>query len=157
MEQNIYELMKQETDAFVLKRLQIVAWKKEGVTTRETAKRCGKTMRQVCEICRIFRDGGVEALKSNNKGGNNRYLKFEKEKEAISHFAEQAKQGKFVRVSEMQKEFAKRTGVSYSQNAFYELLHRHGWRKVKPRGRHPKKASDEAIEASKKLTLLSWS
>jgi hypothetical protein len=31
-------------------------------------------------------------------------------------------------------------------------LKRHGWRKVKPRPRHPGKASDEVIEASKKLT-----
>ena len=31
------------------------------------------------------------------------------------------------------------------------LLERHNWRKVMPRSRHPKKASDEAIEASKKI------
>ena len=102
-------------------------------------------------------DGGVDALKSKNKGGNNRHLSFKDEEKAIADFAEKAKEGKFVRVSEMQEEFSKRTGVSYSTNAFYDLLHRHGWRKVKPRGRHPKKASDEAIETSKKLTLLSWS
>jgi hypothetical protein len=33
------------------------------------------------------------------------------------------------------------------------LLARHGWRKVTPRGKHPDKASDEAMEASKKLKL----
>ena len=33
----------------------------------------------------------------------------------------------------------------------YSVLHRHGWRKIMPRSRHPKKASEEAIEASKKL------
>ncbi|MCL2603811.1 MAG: winged helix-turn-helix domain-containing protein [Defluviitaleaceae bacterium] len=34
----------------------------------------------------------------------------------------------------------------------YYVLKRHDWRKVKPRSRHPKKASPEVIEASKKLT-----
>ena len=31
------------------------------------------------------------------------------------------------------------------------VLERHGWRKVMPRSKHPQKASDEAIEASKKI------
>ncbi len=33
------------------------------------------------------------------------------------------------------------------------VLKRKGWRKVMPRSKHPKKASPEAIEASKKLKL----
>ncbi|MDE7249890.1 MAG: winged helix-turn-helix domain-containing protein, partial [Lachnospiraceae bacterium] len=32
----------------------------------------------------------------------------------------------------------------------YCVLKRHGWRKVMPRSRHPKKASEEVIETSKK-------
>lgn len=31
------------------------------------------------------------------------------------------------------------------------MLERHGWRKVMPRSKHPQKASEEAIEASKKI------
>ncbi|MGI6691142.1 MAG: winged helix-turn-helix domain-containing protein [Christensenellales bacterium] len=30
----------------------------------------------------------------------------------------------------------------------YAVLERHGWRKVIPRPRHPKKASQEVVEAS---------
>lgn len=37
------------------------------------------------------------------------------------------------------------TGNSY----IYTMLKRHGWRKVMLRAKHPKKADDEAIEASK--------
>jgi hypothetical protein len=33
------------------------------------------------------------------------------------------------------------------------LLERHDWRMVMPRGKHPKKASEAEIEASKKLKL----
>ncbi|MBR4040361.1 MAG: winged helix-turn-helix domain-containing protein [Clostridia bacterium] len=38
-----------------------------------------------------------------------------------------------------------------SDTQIYYVLHRHGWRKIMPRSRHPKKASEEAIEASKNL------
>ena len=42
----------------------------------------------------------------------------------------------------------KDTGRGY----IYMLLKRHGWRKVMPRAKHPKKADEEVIQASKKLT-----
>ena len=34
----------------------------------------------------------------------------------------------------------------------YRLLKRHGYKKVMPRSRHPKKVNQEIIETSKKLT-----
>ena len=41
-------------------------------------------------------------------------------------------------------------GHSIGTSQIYYVLHRHGWRKVMPRSRHPKKASEEVIETSKK-------
>ena len=35
------------------------------------------------------------------------------------------------------------------------VLHRQGWRKIMPRSRHPKKADEEVIATSKKLTRKS--
>jgi len=35
----------------------------------------------------------------------------------------------------------------------YRVLHRHGWRKVMPRSKYPKKASEEVIETSKKINI----
>jgi len=40
-----------------------------------------------------------------------------------------------------------------SNSQIYYVLSRHGWRKVMPHSKHPNKASDGAIKASKKLTL----
>ncbi len=39
-----------------------------------------------------------------------------------------------------------------SKSTVYYFLHKMGWRKVMPHSKHPDKASDEAIEALKKLT-----
>jgi len=153
----IEKLMKTEKNAFLLKRMQIVAWNLEGKDVKEIVELSKKSLSQVYVILRVFSDGGIEGLRARYCGGNNRYLSFDKEKSVLTDFAERAQFGEFLRTCGMQEEFQKKTGVIYSVNAFYDLLHRHGWRKLKPRWRHPKRASDEAIEASKKLTLLTWS
>ncbi|CWJ14447.1 transposase [Streptococcus pneumoniae] len=38
---------------------------------------------------------------------------------------------------------------SYTRDAFYQLLKRHGWRNIMPRPEHPKKADAQTIVASK--------
>ncbi|KXZ86475.1 transposase [Streptococcus pneumoniae] len=38
---------------------------------------------------------------------------------------------------------------SYTRDAFYQLLKRHGWRNITPRPEHPKKADAQTIVASK--------
>jgi len=45
-----------------------------------------------------------------------------------------------------------KVGHRISSGQIYRVLHRHDWRKVMPRSRHPKKASEEVIATSKKLT-----
>ena len=74
----------------------------------------------------------------------------------VRHFLEQfgeiAEAGKIVEVSEIKKAYDKLIGHETGHGQIYNVLHRHGWRKTKPRSRHPKKASEEAINASKKLT-----
>ena len=37
-----------------------------------------------------------------------------------------------------------------AKSTVYNMLYRNNWRKVMPRSKHPKKASDEAIEVYKK-------
>ena len=50
-------------------------------------------------------------------------------------------------ISSYEQAVGHRTGGSQ----IYYVLRRHGWRKVMPRSKHPKKASEEVIETSKKL------
>lgn len=46
--------------------------------------------------------------------------------------------------------YEKAVGHHISSGQIYRVLWRHGWRKVMLRSKHPKKASEEVIEASKK-------
>jgi transposase len=59
-----------------------------------------------------------------------------------------------ITVSDIATAYDKEFGKEHkSKSTVYYLLHKFGWRKVMPRSKHPKKASEEVIEASKKLTI----
>jgi len=45
-------------------------------------------------------------------------------------------------------------GHSIGGSPIYRLLKRHGYKKVMPRSRHPKKAKQEVIETSKKINSM---
>ena len=55
-----------------------------------------------------------------------------------------------VEISEIAKAYQAAVDHPVSNGQIYFVLHRHGWRKVMPRSKHPKKASEEEIAASKK-------
>ena len=73
----------------------------------------------------------------------------------LAEFEEKAESGQIVEVSDIKVAYQEKVGHAISSGQIYYVLKRHNWRKVKPRSRHPKKASPEVIEASKKLTLES--
>ena len=81
------------------------------------------------------------------------------EEALLEPFKKAAEVGQIVEVSEIKRAYEEAIGRSLENNhgQIYNVLHRHGWRKVMPRSKHPKKASQEEIEASKKLTKPSAS
>jgi len=153
--QKIAKELAEEKNAKVLKRLQVVSWWMKGKTDVEIVELSGFCRSSIYNFVRNYNAGGVKALKSKYKGGGSRKLALDAEKRVLDSLLEKAKVGTFLRGAELQRAFEKCAGVTYHENNFYKVLNRHGWKKQVPRGRHPKKASDEAIEASKKLTLLS--
>ena len=78
-------------------------------------------------------------------------MSFEEEAALLEPFKAKAEKGQIVEASEIKEAYDKAVGHKSGSGQIYRVLHRHGWRKVMPRSKHPKKASDEAIEASKKL------
>ena len=76
----------------------------------------------------------------------------EEELDILAPFKAQAEKGEVVEISEIAKVYQSAVDHPVSRGQIYSVLHRHGWRKVMPRSRHPKKAGEEEIAASKKLT-----
>jgi len=86
-------------------------------------------------------------------GGNLRNMSYQEEAEFLREYFELAEKGQAVETSTIQAAYVEKVGHRISSGQIYRVLERHGWRKVMSRSKHPNKASYEAIEASKKLTL----
>ena len=74
----------------------------------------------------------------------------EEEAALLEPYREQAIKGQIIEVSEIKASYDQTVGHTIGGSQIYYVLHRNGWRKVMPRSKHPKNASEEVIETSKK-------
>ena len=77
-------------------------------------------------------------------------MSVEKEAEILAPFKERAEKGEIIEVSEIEAAYQSEVDRPIGNSQIYFVLRRHGWRKVVPRSKHPKKGSEEVIETSKK-------
>ena len=82
-------------------------------------------------------------------------MRYEEESALLEPFQKDAEAGQIVEVSEIKAAYQKAVGHSIGTAQIYYVLRRHKWRKVMPRSKHPKKADEEVIKASKKITRKS--
>ena len=78
-------------------------------------------------------------------------MSVEEEAAILAPFKACAEKGELVEISEIVKAYQSAVDHPVSTGQIYFVLHRHGWRKIMPRSRHPQKASEEEIAASKKI------
>ena len=122
----------------------------------EIAEVFGMRVNSISQLCRRYREQGLEEFMRNKYTSHRRALTEEQEQEILSKFEEAAEAGKEVTALEIKAAFDEVRGKDTGRGYIYALLRRHGWRKVMPRPKHPKAASEEACEASKKLSKLCW-
>ncbi len=132
-----------------LKALQIRA---EGKKSAAIAAQVGFHPGHITHLVQKYRRGGLDAIAGNHYGGNRRNMSVEEEAKLIEPFLEQSEKGQIVVVNEIKAAYEKAVGHTIGGSQIYCVLRRHNWRKIMPRSRHPKKACDEDIASSKKLT-----
>ena len=132
-------------------RLKALELRAEGMELSEVSQATGFHAAYVSQLVAKYRDHGLEAISGNHYGGNHRNMSFEEEAAILAPFKARAEKGELVEISEIETAYQQAVGHSIGTSQIYYVLHRHGWRKVMPRSRHPKKASEEVIETSKKL------
>lgn len=151
----IRKAMKFKENSKYYNKLLAVALRGEGKKNREIAEITKYHHKRVSQLVALYCNEGLQALASDGrKGGNNRKLSSEEEKEILESFSKKAQNGQIVSVNKIEEKFEAKLaekGDSICKATVYNILHRNNWRRVMPRGKHPKKAKDEDIEASKKL------
>ena len=121
----------------------------KGVKRAEIALITGYNIGYIPKLIARYRDGGLEAIVGNHYHGNRRNLTVAEEAAILRPFQERAEAGQMVDVREIKAAYEAAVGHEIGSGQIYFVLKRHKWRKVMPRSRHPKKASEEVIETSK--------
>jgi transposase len=155
--EEVKELSKRNKNKRVDKRLQAIMLRYEGKKDCEIAEKLGYSRKWVSNLCAEFKTVGAEEYARHKYGGNHQSLSNEEERLIIDDFKAKAEKGQLVTAQEIKKVFDEKRGKDTGRGYIYMVLARHNWRMVMPRSKHPKKASDEEIESSKKLTKPSGS
>ena len=136
------------------KKLEILDYAAKGYSNAEISDLTGYSVRRISGLLTEYLQNGIGYfLEEHRKGGNRRNLTVNQELAILNKFRERAENGQVVNLVNVKKEYESIRGKETANSTFYDFLHRLDWRRVMPRGAHPKKASDEAIDASKKLTF----
>ena len=133
------------------RRLYVLIMRAEGKSLEEISEKTGYHISTASKLIARYMRDGISAIAENHYKGNRRNMSFEEEAAILAPFIERAERGEMVDIKEIAAAYQKAVPHKISDTQIYYVLHRHGWRKIMPRSRHPKKASEEAIEASKKL------
>lgn len=151
--QEIREYRENNRDKRIEKRLEALEMRAEGKRNKEISEKTGFHTQYITVLVSRYKTKGIASIVENHYRGNRRNLSYAEEEQILEPFRKAAKEGKLIAISEIEKTYREAVGHSIGTAQIYYVLHRHGWRKIMPRSKHPKKASEEVIEASKKLTL----
>jgi transposase len=118
-----------------------------GLSLEQTAQAIGVSVGWACQLrTRFIREGPVRSGDRPSRGGRRREnLSREEEAAFLVPFFERAKTGGILVVGEIKQALEARLGRKVALASAYNLLHRHGWRKLAPDKRHPQ--ADVAAQA----------
>ena len=122
----------------------------DGKGSEESGQISGLCRTAVNKMVNRYKAGGMGVIVGKRHKGGHRYMSNEEEALFLSRFREQGEAGKVIEVTEIYRAYQEAVGHPVTRNAMYYLLAKHGWRKIMPRGKHPKKANEKAIAAYKK-------
>ena len=154
--EEIIKAEKSTKDKNISRRLRVLKMRYEGYKVREIAEITGMRINSISQLCRRYREQGLDEFKRNKATSHYHALTEEQEREILARFEKAAEAGREVTAKDIKAAFDEVRGKDTGRGYIYMLLKRHGWRKVMPRSRHPKAANEEACEASKKLKLVCW-
>ena len=148
----IEKIRKTNRDKQTEKRLKVLSMRCEGKTLEEISRVTGFHRSHISNLIRKYFEEGLASISEKHYSGNRRNMSMDEEKAFLEPYRERAEQGQMLDVREIAAAYEKKVGHRIGKGQIYRVLQRHGWRKVMPRSRHPRKATEEVIEGSKKLT-----
>lgn len=123
-----------------------------GFTVDNIAKATGFSSSYIRGLHTLYRKFNLSGLRSKNKGGRyNSHLSEAEEKAFIEPFIKIANRGGILEISKIHCGLEEFLGKKINRQVVYNILHRHGWRKIAPRPSHPKYCEKKADSFKKTL------
>ena len=121
-------------------RIQMVLLRESGMTQPAIAEAMGVSLSTVNRAHMAFDHDGIKALKPKPIGGRQREnMTLSEEKALLTRFANAAGAGEMLNIHDLKAAYEKAIGHETSNSTIYNLLARHGWRKLMPRPYHPQR------------------
>ena len=121
-------------------RIQMVLLRESGMTQPAIAEAMGVSLSTVNRAHMAYNHGGVKALQSKPSGGRMREnITLAEEKALLARFSKAAGAGEMLNINNLKAAYEKAIGHRTSHSTIYNVLARHGWRKLMPRPFHPKR------------------
>jgi len=121
-------------------RIQMVLLRESGMTQPAIAAAMGVSLSTVNRAHMAFDRGGIKALKPKPIGGRQRENMTLSEEEALLvRFGQAAGAGEMLNIHDLKAAYEQAIGHPTSNSTVYNLLARHGWRKLMPRPFHPRR------------------
>src|SRR6195256_4854941 len=121
-------------------RIQMVLRRESGMTQPVIAAAMGVSLSTVNRAHMAYDGGGIKALKPKPIGGRQREnMTVAGEKTLLARFGKAAGAGEMLNIHDFKAAYEEAIGHSTSNSTIYNLLARHGWRKLMPRPFHPKR------------------
>jgi transposase len=128
-----------------------------GLSLEQTAQAIGVSPKWTSELRNDFIDGKILDSRGSAVRGGRRNQRFtvEREAELLAPFLEQAKSGGVLVVGPIRQALQEALGQDIALSTVYNVLHRHGWRKLAPDKRHPQSNPAAQDEFKKNSPILS--
>ena len=121
-------------------RIQMVLLRENGMTQPAIAEAMGVSLSTVNRAHMAYDGDGIKALKPKPIGGRQREnMTLSEEKALLTRFAKAAGAGEMLNIHDLKTAYEKAIGHPTSNSTVYNLLARHGWRKLMPRPFHPQR------------------
>jgi transposase len=149
---------KKNKNKTVERRLTALLLYAQGMKNEEIALRSGLAESYIGKLAGKYSKQGLEAIALDHRHSNRWNMTFEEEEAFLEPFKKAAEAGKIVSIKEIRLAYEAKIGHELKGHSqIYDLLERHGWRKVMPRSKHPKQASEEDQDLAKNKILCGGS